>query len=102
MRWSMRCANTASITSKCRQRRCACGMRSKRAPENDQEVCVSSQVIFETSEDRLDVVLNRPDEGNLISNDMGQEIAHALRNLSPAIKLVRLRGAGANFCKGRQ
>ena len=63
---------------------------------------MTSQVIFEAYEDRLDVVLNRPDEGNLISNEMGQEIAHVIRSLGPATKLVRLRGNGANFCKGRQ
>jgi enoyl-CoA hydratase/carnithine racemase len=33
---------------------------------------------------------------------MGQYIARVLRNLAPSTKLVRLRGAGANFCKGRQ
>src|SRR5262245_33100471 len=33
---------------------------------------------------------------------MGQEIARVLREIGPEIKLVRLRGKGANFCKGRQ
>src|SRR5262249_57153305 len=33
---------------------------------------------------------------------MGQEIARVLRDLGPETKLVRLRGRGANFCKGRQ
>jgi enoyl-CoA hydratase len=63
---------------------------------------VTSPVLFETRADSLDIVLNRPDEGNLISNDMGLEIARALRDIGPEIKLVRLRGNGANFCKGRQ
>src|SRR5262247_1287582 len=52
--------------------------------------------------DCLDVTLNRPEEGNLITNEMGQEIARVLREIGPEIKLVRLRGKGANFCKGRQ
>jgi enoyl-CoA hydratase/carnithine racemase len=58
--------------------------------------------LFETKADSLDVILNRPEEGNLITNEMGLEIARTLRDLGPEVKLVRLRGAGANFCKGRQ
>jgi enoyl-CoA hydratase len=63
---------------------------------------VTSPVLFETKSDCLDVILNRPDEGNLITNDMGLEIARVLRDIGPEVKLVRLRGNGANFCKGRQ
>jgi len=63
---------------------------------------VTSPVLFETKADCLDVVLNRPDEGNLITNEMGLEIARVLRDLGPEIKLVRLRGKGGHFCKGRQ
>jgi enoyl-CoA hydratase len=59
-------------------------------------------VLFETRADSLDVVLNRPAEGNLITNEMGLEIARVLRKLGPEIKLIRLRGNGTNFCKGRQ
>src|SRR5262245_60812987 len=33
---------------------------------------------------------------------MGLEIVRALRDLGPEVKLVRLRGRGAHFCKGRQ
>ena len=63
---------------------------------------MTSPVLFETKADCLDVVLNRPDEGNLITNEMGLEIARVLRDLGPETKLVRLRGNGAHFCKGRQ
>jgi len=63
---------------------------------------VTSPVLFESKADCLDVVLNRPDEGNLITNEMGLEIARVLRDLGPETKLVRLRGNGAHFCKGRQ
>src|SRR5438477_7341104 len=59
-------------------------------------------VIFEARDDCLDVILNRPDEGNLITNEMGMEIARVLRDVGRDIKLIRLRGRGANFCKGRQ
>ena len=63
---------------------------------------MTSPVLFETKNDCLDVVLNRPDEGNLITNEMGGEIARVLREVGPEIKLIRLRGNGTNFCKGRQ
>ena len=63
---------------------------------------MTSPVLFETNNDCLDVILNRPDEGNLITNEMGMEIARTLRELGPETKLVRLTGRGANFCKGRQ
>jgi enoyl-CoA hydratase len=63
---------------------------------------VTSPVLFETNNDCLDVILNRPDEGNLITNEMGMEIARTLREIGPETKLVRLTGRGANFCKGRQ
>ena len=63
---------------------------------------MTSPVLFETKNDCLDIILNRPDEGNLITNEMGTEIARVLRELGPEIKLIRLRGNGANFCKGRQ
>jgi enoyl-CoA hydratase/carnithine racemase len=63
---------------------------------------VTSPVLFEAKSDSLDIILNRPDEGNLITNEMGLEIASVLGGIGPEIKLVRLRGNGANFCKGRQ
>jgi enoyl-CoA hydratase/carnithine racemase len=67
-----------------------------------EETSVSSPVLFETKNDCLDVILNRPDDGNLITNEMGLEIARTLREVGPETKLVRLTGRGANFCKGRQ
>jgi enoyl-CoA hydratase len=63
---------------------------------------VGSHVLFETKDGCLDVILNRPDEGNLISNEMGGEIARTLRAVGAEIKLIRLRGNGPNFSKGRQ
>ena len=63
---------------------------------------MTSPVLFEQRNDSLDIVLNRPDEGNLITNEMGLEIARVLRDVGPEVKLIRLRGNGQNFCKGRQ
>ena len=39
---------------------------------------MTAPVLFETNADCLDVILNRPDEDNLITNEMGQEIARVL------------------------
>jgi len=63
---------------------------------------VAAQVLFESRNDCLDVILNRPDEANLITNEMGLEIAQTLREVGPTVKLIRLRGNGENFCRGRQ
>ena len=41
---------------------------------------MTSPVLFESRPDSLDVVLNRPDEGNLITNEMGGEIARVVRS----------------------
>src|SRR5262245_59282146 len=63
---------------------------------------VTAPVLFEKRDDALALILNRPDEGNLITNEMGEEIARTLRAVGPELKLVRLRGNGASFSKGRQ
>jgi len=49
----------------------------------------------------LDVVLNDSEGGNLISNEEGDKLAEALTALDPAVKLVRIRAKGHDFCKGR-
>jgi enoyl-CoA hydratase/carnithine racemase len=63
---------------------------------------VTEPVVFEARADCLDVILNRPDDGNLITNEMGMEIARVLSDVGREVKLIRLRGRGAHFCKGRQ
>lgn len=63
---------------------------------------MTTPVLFDLRSDCLDIVLNRPEDGNLITNEMGIEIARVLREIGPEIKLIRLRGNGANFCRGRQ
>jgi enoyl-CoA hydratase/carnithine racemase len=49
----------------------------------------------------LEIVLNRPECGNLITMSMISEIGNALRNLSAKTTAVVLRGEGKDFCKGR-
>ena len=71
----------------------------KQTTKPSGEAAWHHQVLFETKNDCLDVILNRPDEGNLITNEMGLEIAQTLREVGPTVKLIRLRGNGANFCR---
>jgi enoyl-CoA hydratase len=49
----------------------------------------------------LDILLTDPEGGNLVSNAAGDKIVAALAALDPAVKLVRIRSTGLDFCKGR-
>jgi enoyl-CoA hydratase len=49
----------------------------------------------------LTLTLNTPDNGNLVSAPMGAAVIAALARLDPEVRLVCLRGAGADFCAGR-
>lgn len=48
----------------------------------------------------MTVTLNRPDSGNAVSNEMGGEIVGILNDAGDA-KVIVLRGAGKDFCLGR-
>lgn len=62
----------------------------------------SAHVRFERSPGRLDIVLARGAEGNLISQEMAEAMISALDGCGPEVKLVRLRAEGPDFCRGRQ
>jgi len=49
----------------------------------------------------LTLELNRPADGNLLDAAMGATIVQQLAQLDPEVRLVCLRGAGADFCAGR-
>lgn len=56
----------------------------------------------ETAGPLTTITINRPDCGNLVSNEMGAEIAGMLeRAVATGSRLIVLRGAGDNFCLGR-
>jgi len=61
---------------------------------------MSDFVRRETAGALTTITINRPDCGNLVSNEMGAEIA-AMLDASAASQLIVLRGAGDNFCLGR-
>jgi enoyl-CoA hydratase/carnithine racemase len=50
----------------------------------------------------VDVVLDRPDNGNLIDASMSEAIIEAVSTIDDDVKLVRIRSSGPDFCKGRQ
>lgn len=57
-------------------------------------------ILFERNGDVVTITLNRPDVGNLMTNEMGATLASMLDSASGS-KLVVLRGAGTDFCLGR-
>jgi enoyl-CoA hydratase len=59
-------------------------------------------VLIERTDNVLDIVLNRPEHGNVLSAAMSDAIIEALENLDDATRLVRLRSNGADFCAGRE
>lgn len=50
----------------------------------------------------VDVVLDRPDNGNLIDAAMSETIIETVTTLDDDVKLVRILSSGADFCLGRQ
>ncbi len=60
-----------------------------------------SEVLISTKGNVLEIVLNRPDKGNALTPDMGQEITAALKSLPPETRVVLLKANGPDFCTGR-
>jgi enoyl-CoA hydratase/carnithine racemase len=58
-------------------------------------------VLIESFEGVLQISLNTPENGNLVSNSMAATIVTVMENVSSDTKLVRLSGIGADFCRGR-
>jgi enoyl-CoA hydratase len=50
----------------------------------------------------VDVVLDRPENGNLIDAAMSDAIIETVVTLDDEVKLVRILASGTDFCKGRQ
>jgi len=49
----------------------------------------------------LEITLNRPDDGNAMSDDAAAELTRLLLNTDDGTDAIVLRGAGADFCIGR-
>src|SRR5215470_4209961 len=61
---------------------------------------MSDFVKCETAGPLTTITLNRPDCGNLVSNQMGGDLA-AMIDAAATSRLIVLRGAGDDFCLGR-
>jgi len=62
---------------------------------------MSNEILVQQDGPILRVTLNRPDEGNGVSNDMAAELAGIFDRASESSQFVVLRGAGPDFCIGR-
>lgn len=58
-------------------------------------------VLIDHRDSVLTLTLNTPSNGNLIDAQMGELIVGALAAIDNSVRLVCLRGAGADFCAGR-
>ena len=63
---------------------------------------MSSSIVIERKDALLELVLNSPETGNVITEDMGQVLEQTLRDVGSEVKLVRLRANGEHFCRGRK
>ncbi len=61
---------------------------------------MADRILLEKNGDVVTITLNRPDVGNLMTNEMGATLAAMLDSAADS-KLVVLRGAGRDFCLGR-
>jgi len=57
--------------------------------------------IAQRDEGVLEIVLNRPEQGNALTPAMAKAIMAALAELDPEARAVLLRAAGPDFCTGR-
>lgn len=61
----------------------------------------TSHVDIQRNGDCLDIVLDHPENGNLIDAPMSEAIIAAISALDDTTKLVRLRSSSKDFCLGR-
>jgi len=62
---------------------------------------MSEPVLVRRRDGLLDIVLNTPENGNLMSAEMGRLIIDAVSRPDEDTKLIRLSGNGEHFCAGR-
>lgn len=62
---------------------------------------MSNHVEVNKSSGILSIVLNRAEIGNLVSAQMIGMMTEAVKSVTDEVRLVMIRGKGADFCKGR-
>ena len=63
---------------------------------------MATHMIVEDSEDFLRITLDRPSRGNVVTPEMMLDLPGAIAAVGPRHKAVVVRGAGADFCLGRE
>ena len=63
----------------------------------------AENIILQVKDGIAEIILNRPEKRNAISNKMGEEFLDALRQCAQdkIIKIIMIRGEGNSFCAGR-
>lgn len=61
---------------------------------------MTNRIIVENAGPVMKILFNRPDEGNIFTNEMAAQITEAMAGVSNA-KVVVLEGRGPDFCLGR-
>ena len=62
---------------------------------------MSNEILTARDGEVTHVTLNRPDDGNGVTNEMAVELTQILAEAGETSHFVTLRGAGADFCTGR-
>ncbi|MDP3138730.1 MAG: enoyl-CoA hydratase/isomerase family protein [Burkholderiaceae bacterium] len=68
----------------------------------EHDMDAQEPIVLIRTADVLEIVLNRPAEGNRITEEMGQILVDALSDTASGHKVVLLRASGDDFCLGRQ
>src|SRR6266487_6603967 len=64
--------------------------------------CMSSDILTARKGPVLEITLNRPQIGNAASDAMAVELTKLLLGAAETSEIVVLRGAGEDFCVGRE
>ena len=62
---------------------------------------MSNEILTERDGEVTHITLNRPDEGNGVTNEMAAELSGIIAEAGETSHFITLRGAGADFCTGR-
>src|SRR5690606_15066748 len=98
MRWRI----WACGMSRCRRPRSPSGRRYRmRRLRNGRTAMTDEVKIAQQDDGVLEIVLNRPEQGNALTPAMAKAIMAALEQLDTETRVVLLRAVGPDFCTGR-
>ena len=62
---------------------------------------MANEILTKRDGDVLRITLNRPEQGNGVTNGMAKELTKIISNASENVHFIEIRGAGSDFCTGR-